>query len=115
VVTVQLEATMSTGVGAATAQRIEALHPSHEALRSLAKPSAKHYFRLSSAPPRLLPSITVKPNPNFDLLTSAWLVGWVGPPMTESSFDNFPCFCRTLLETGSRTSHLDRSTTGMTW
>jgi hypothetical protein len=50
VVTVQLEATMSTGAGATTAQRIEALHPSHQALESLAWPFAKHYFRLSSAP-----------------------------------------------------------------
>jgi hypothetical protein len=29
VVTVQLEATTSTGAGAMTAQRIEALHPNH--------------------------------------------------------------------------------------
>jgi hypothetical protein len=57
----------------------------------------------------------VKPNPNFGSLTFAWLVSWVGPPMTGSSFDNFPYFCRTPLEPGSRTSHLDRSTTGATW
>jgi hypothetical protein len=50
VVTVQLEATTSTEVGATTAQRIEALHPSHQALGSLAKPSVKHYFWLGSTP-----------------------------------------------------------------
>jgi hypothetical protein len=44
VVTVQLEATTSTGTGATTARRIEALHPSHQALGSSAKPFAKHYF-----------------------------------------------------------------------
>jgi hypothetical protein len=38
----------------------------------------------------------------------------VGPPMTGSSFDNSPCSCRTPLEPGSRTSHLDKSTTGTT-
>jgi hypothetical protein len=114
-VTVQLEATMSKGAGATTARRIEALHLSHQALGSLARPFVKHYFRLGSAPPRLLPSITAKPNPNFGSLTSAWLVSWVGPPTIGSSFDNSPCFCRTPLEPSSRTSRLDRSTIGATW
>jgi hypothetical protein len=50
-VTVQLEATTSTEAGVTTAQRIEALHPSHRALGPLAKPSAKHYSRLGSTPP----------------------------------------------------------------
>jgi hypothetical protein len=50
VVTVQLEATTSTGAGATTTRRIEALHPSHQALGSLARPFAKHYFWLGSAP-----------------------------------------------------------------
>jgi hypothetical protein len=49
-VTVQLEATTSTEAGATTARRIEALHPSHQALRSLARPFAKHYSQLGSAP-----------------------------------------------------------------
>jgi hypothetical protein len=40
-VTVQLEATTSTKAGATTAQKIEALHPSHRVLGSLAKPFAK--------------------------------------------------------------------------
>jgi hypothetical protein len=40
-VTVQLEATTSIGVGATTAQKIEALHPSHRVLRSLARPFVK--------------------------------------------------------------------------
>jgi hypothetical protein len=62
VVTVQPKATTSTGAGATTARRIEALHPSHPALGSLARPFAKHYFRLDSTPPRPLPSITAKPN-----------------------------------------------------
>jgi hypothetical protein len=44
VVTVQLEATTSTGAGATTARRIESLHPSHQALWSLARPFTKHYF-----------------------------------------------------------------------
>jgi hypothetical protein len=39
----------------------------------------------------------------------------VGLPMTGSSFDNFPCSYRTSLEPGSRTSHLDKSTTDTTW
>jgi hypothetical protein len=77
-VTVQLEATTSTEAGATTARRIGALHPSHRALRSLARPIAKHYSWLGSDPPRLLPSIMAKPNPNFGSLTSAWLVSWVG-------------------------------------
>jgi hypothetical protein len=34
----------------------------------------------------------VKPNLNFGSLTFAWLVSWVGPPMTGSSFDNSPLF-----------------------
>jgi hypothetical protein len=53
VVMVQLEATTSTGAGATTARRIEARHPSHQALGSLARPFAKHYFRLGSAPTTL--------------------------------------------------------------
>jgi hypothetical protein len=51
VVTVPLEATTSTGAIATTARRIEALHPSHQALESLARPFAKHYFWLGSGPP----------------------------------------------------------------
>jgi hypothetical protein len=47
---VQLEATTSTGAGATTARRIEALHPSSLALGSLARPFTRHYFRLGSAP-----------------------------------------------------------------
>jgi hypothetical protein len=50
VVTVQLEAATSTGAGATTARRIKALRPNHQALGSLARPFAKHYFRLGSAP-----------------------------------------------------------------
>jgi hypothetical protein len=57
----------------------------------------------------------VKPNPNFGLSTSIWLASWVGLPMTGSSFDNFPCSYQTPLEPSSRTSHLDRSMTGVTW
>jgi hypothetical protein len=49
-VTVQLEATMSTEAGATIAQRIEALHLSHQALESLARPLTKHYSRLGSTP-----------------------------------------------------------------
>jgi hypothetical protein len=49
-VTVQLEATTSTEAGATTAQRIEALHPSHQDLGSLARSFVKHYSRLGSAP-----------------------------------------------------------------
>jgi hypothetical protein len=49
-VTVQLEATTSTEAGATTARRIEALHPSHRDLGSLARPFAKHYSRLGFAP-----------------------------------------------------------------
>jgi hypothetical protein len=71
VVTVQLEATMSTEAGAMIARRIEACHPSHQALGSLARPFAKHYFWLGFVPsPRLLPNITAKPNPNFGSPTS---------------------------------------------
>jgi hypothetical protein len=40
-VTVQLEATTSIGAGATTAQRIEALRPSHQVPRSLARPFMK--------------------------------------------------------------------------
>jgi hypothetical protein len=70
VVTVQLEATTSTEAGATTARRIEACHPSHQALGSSARPFVKHYFWLGSAPPKFLPSITAKPNPNFGSPTS---------------------------------------------
>jgi hypothetical protein len=56
-----------------------------------------------------------KPNPNFGSPTFAWLASWVGLPMIESSFNNFPCSYRTPPEPGSRTSHLDRSTTRATW
>jgi hypothetical protein len=65
-------------------------------------------------PPRLLPSITARPNPNFGSLTSAWHVSWVGPPTTGSSSGNSPCSCRTSLEPGSRISYLDKSTTRTT-
>jgi hypothetical protein len=51
VVTEQLEVTTSTGAGATIARRIEAHHPSHQALGSSARPSVKHNFRLSSALP----------------------------------------------------------------
>jgi hypothetical protein len=40
-VTVLLEATTSTEAGATIAQKIEALHPSHRVLGSLAKPFTK--------------------------------------------------------------------------
>jgi hypothetical protein len=50
-VMVQLEATTSIEAGATTAQKIEALHPSHRVLMSLARPFAKRYSRLGSAPP----------------------------------------------------------------
>jgi hypothetical protein len=40
-VMMQLEATTSTEAGATTAQKIEALHPSHRVLGSLAKPFMK--------------------------------------------------------------------------
>jgi hypothetical protein len=53
VVMVQLEATTSTGAGATIARRIEALHLSHQALGSLARPFTKHYFWLGSAPTTL--------------------------------------------------------------
>jgi hypothetical protein len=66
-------------------------------------------------PQQLSPSIMARPNPNFGSLISTWLVSWARPPMTESSSDSFPYSYRTPLEHGSRTSHLDRSTTGTTW
>jgi hypothetical protein len=53
VVMVRLEATTSTGAGATTARRIKALHSSHQALGSLARPFTKHYFWLDSAPTTL--------------------------------------------------------------
>jgi hypothetical protein len=115
VVTMQLEATTSTRMGITIARRIIARHPSHQALESSARPFVKHYFRFCFTPQRLSPSITVRPNPNFGSLISTWLVSWVGPLMTMSSFDSFPYSYRTPLEHGSRTSHLDRSTTGTTW
>jgi hypothetical protein len=49
-VTVQLKATTSTEAGAMIAQKIKALHPSHRVIGSLAKPFAKRYSRLGSAP-----------------------------------------------------------------
>jgi hypothetical protein len=49
-VMVQLEATTSTEAGATTARKIEALHPSHRVLGSLARPFAKRYTRLGSSP-----------------------------------------------------------------
>jgi hypothetical protein len=115
VVTVQLKATMSIGAGATTTRRIEALHSSHPALGSLARPFAKHYFRLDSALPRPIPSITAKPNPNFGSPTFVWLASWVGLPMIGSSFNNFSYSYWTPPEPSSRTSHLDRSMTRATW
>jgi hypothetical protein len=115
VVTVQLEATTSIGVGVTIARRIVAHHPSHQAPGFSTKPFAKHYFRFGFAPQRLSPSIMTRPNLNFGSLISTWLVSWAGPPMTVSSFDSFPYSYRTPLEHGSRTSLLDRSTTGTTW
>jgi hypothetical protein len=53
-VTVQLEATTSIEAGATTARRIEALHPSHRDLGSLARTFAKRYSWLGSAPPMTL-------------------------------------------------------------
>jgi hypothetical protein len=53
-VTVQLEATMSTEASAMTARKIEALHPRHRVLRSLARPFLKRYSWLGSAPPMTL-------------------------------------------------------------
>jgi hypothetical protein len=49
-VTVQLEATMSTETGTTIAQKIEVLHLSHWVLGSLARPFVKRYSRLGSAP-----------------------------------------------------------------
>jgi hypothetical protein len=49
-VTVQLEATTSIEAGTTIARRIRALHPSHQALGSLARPFVKHYSRLGSVP-----------------------------------------------------------------
>jgi hypothetical protein len=49
-VTGQPEATTSTEAGATTARKIKALHPSHRVLGSLARPFAKRYSRLGSAP-----------------------------------------------------------------
>jgi hypothetical protein len=115
VVTVQLEATTSTRAGVMTAWKIVAHHPSRRALGFLARPFTKHYFLFGFAPQQLSPSITVRPNLNFGSLIAAWLVSWAGPPMTVSSFDSFPFSYRTPLEHGSRTSHLDRSMTRMTW
>jgi hypothetical protein len=114
VMTVHPEATTCTGVGAMIARRIVAHLPSHRALESSARPSAGPSFRSSFVPQRLSPSITARPNPNFGSLISAWLVSWAGPPTTVSSFDSFPYSCQTSLERGSRTSHLERSTTGAT-
>jgi hypothetical protein len=114
-VTTHLEATMSIGTGVTIPRRITVLHPSRRALEFSAGPFAGPSFRFGFTPRRLSPSITARPNPSYGLLTSVWLVSWAGPPMTESSFDSFPCSYRTPLEHGSRTSHLDRSTTGTTW
>jgi hypothetical protein len=50
-VTVQLEATTSTEAGATIAQKIEALHPSHRVLGSLAKPFVKKKTPGSVLPP----------------------------------------------------------------
>jgi hypothetical protein len=50
-VMVQLKATTSTEAGATTARKIEALHSSHRVLGSLARPFAKRYSWLGSAPP----------------------------------------------------------------
>jgi hypothetical protein len=49
-VTMQLKAITSIEAGATIARRIGALHPSHLALGSLARPFTKHYSRLGSAP-----------------------------------------------------------------
>jgi hypothetical protein len=83
VVTVQLGVTTSTGAGVTIAPRIAAHHPSHQALESLARPFKTPSFQSGSAPRRLSPSITARPNPNFGSLTSAWLVSWAAPPMTK--------------------------------
>jgi hypothetical protein len=115
VVTVLLEATTSTEASVTTARRIIAHHLSHWAPVFSARPFAKHYFRFSFNPQRLSLSITARPNLNFGSLISAWLVNWARPPMTVSSFDNFPCSYKTPLEHSSRTFHLDRSMIGMTW
>jgi hypothetical protein len=113
-VTVHLEATTSTGAGAIIARRIAVRPSSHRALESLARPFVGPSFRSGFAPQRLSPSITTKPNPNFGSLISSCLVSWAGPPTTESSSDSFPCSYQTPPEHDSRTSYLDRSTTGMT-
>jgi hypothetical protein len=115
VVMVQLEVTTSTEVGVTIAPRIAVHHLSHRALESSARPFETPSFRSDFAPHRLSPSTTMRPNPNFGSLTSAWLVSWAAPPTTESSSDNSPCSYRTPLEHGSRISHLDRSMTGMIW
>jgi hypothetical protein len=113
--TAHLEATTCTRAGVMIAQRIAVHLPSHRALESSARPFAGPSFRSGFAPQRLSPSITVRPNPNFGSLISAWLVSWAGPPTTESSSDSFPYSYQSPLEHGLRTSHLDRSTTGTTW
>jgi hypothetical protein len=97
VVTVQLEATTSTGAGATIARRIKALHRSHQALGSLARPFAKHYFRLDSAPTTLT-KYNSKTKPEL------WLIDF-----------RLACQLGGAIDDGSRTSHLDRSTTGATW
>jgi hypothetical protein len=50
-VTVWLEVTTCIEAGATTARKIEALHPSHRVLGSLARPFVKQYSQLGSAPP----------------------------------------------------------------
>jgi hypothetical protein len=106
---------MSTGAGVTIARRITARRLNRRALESSTGPFVGPSFRFNFALQQLSPSITVRPNPSYGLLTSVWLVSWAGPLTIESSSDSFPCSYRTPLEHGLRTSHLDRSTTRMTW
>jgi hypothetical protein len=115
VVTVQLEATTSTGAGAMTARRIRALHPSHQALGSLARPFVKTLLLARFRTPTTLTKYNSETKPELWLANFRLACSWVGLPMIGSSFDNFACSYRTSLEPSSRTSYLDRSTTGATW
>jgi hypothetical protein len=105
VVTVQLKVAMSTGAGVTTAQRIAVHHSSDRALESLARPFETPSFQSDFTPHQLSLSTTVRTNPNFGSLTSAWLVSWAAPQMTESSSDNPP------IPIGHRSSVAQRSPT----
>jgi hypothetical protein len=72
--TVSLKATACTGADVMIAQKITVHLPNHRALGSSARPFVGPSFRSDFTPRRLSPSITVRPNPNFGSLISAWLV-----------------------------------------